>query len=268
MSGRETAALAEARRTVFAARAVAEAASVAARPDPSEGRCASCIVRETGICNALLCAELSRFRCIASRRVFAPGQQIHAADERPEFFGAIMSGVVKMTKILFDGRQQVVGLLLPGDSVGRVFGRKTPYFTEAVTRVELCCFPYAGFERMLEAFPGLKQRLLEQTLDELDTALDWMVLLGRKTAEERVASLLVMLARRSRIRRRGKHGAPACAQTLELHLKREEIADFLGLTYETVCRQLSLLQKRGLIQLAGRKRVRVPDLGALALLAG
>lgn len=235
------------------------------RMDEALGRCMSCIVRDMGICNGLLREELMCFRSIASRRVFAPGQQIHLADEKPDFFGAVVSGVVKMTKILFDGRQQVVGLLLPGDSVGRAFGRKTPYFAEAATQVELCCFPYAGFERMLEEFPGLKQRLLEQTLDELDSALDWMVLLGRKTAEERVASLLVMLATRSTVR---KDGAPARSQTLELHLKRGEIADFLGLTYETVSRQLSLLKKRGLIQLAGRRRVTVPDVAALAMVAG
>lgn len=232
------------------------------------GRCALCVVRKMGICNALLCDELIRFRTITSRKIFKPGQHIHLADEKPDFFGAVVSGVVKMTKILFDGRQQVVGLLLPGDSVGRVFGRKTPYFAEAATQVELCCFPYAGFERMLDEFSGLKQRLLEQTLDDLDSALDWMVLLGRKTAEERVASLLLMLAMRSAVHQGGDNNGSARSQTLDLHLKREEIADFLGLTYETVCRQLTVLKQRGLIQLAGRRRVVVPDVAALATAAG
>lgn len=231
------------------------------------GRCGSCVVRQTGICNALLTDELMQFRTIASRRKFAPGQQIHLADEKPEFFGAVVSGVVKLTKILFDGRQQVVGLLLPPDSVGRAFGRKAPCFAEAATEVELCCFPYAGFERMLDDFPGLKQRLLEQTLDDLDSALDWMVLLGRKTAKERVASLLLMLALRSTVAD-GEANDRGHAKVLDLHLKREEIADFLGLTYETVCRQITMLKKRGVIQLAGRRRVLVPDVDALARAAG
>lgn len=232
------------------------------------GRCASCVVRRKGICNALNCDELKQFRTIAGRRTFAPGQHIHLADEKPEFFSAVVSGVVKLTKVLFDGRQQVVGLLLPPDSVGRALGRKTPYFAQAATEVELCCFPYAGFERMLEDYPGLKQKLLEQTLDELDGALDWMVLLGRKTAEERVASLLVMLATRSAILDDSEETAPGSPQTLDLHLKREEIADFLGLTYETVCRQFAMLKKRGLIDLAGRRRVTVPDVDALGAAAG
>jgi len=221
-----------------------------------------------GLCKALNSDELRQFRTIASRRRFAPGQHILLADEKPEFFGAVVSGVVKLTKVLFDGRQQVVGLLLPPDSVGRVFGRKTPYFAEAATEVELCCFPYAGFERMLDDFPGLKQSLLDQTLDELDSALDWMVLLGRKTAEERVASLLLMLAMRATVHDDGKANAAASAHTLDLHLKREEIADFLGLTYETVCRQFSLLKKRNLIQLPGRRSVMVPNIEALARAAG
>lgn len=232
------------------------------------GRCTLCVVRQKGICNALVCDELKRFRTIASRRKFAAGQHIHLADEKPEFFAAVVSGVVKLTKVLFDGRQQVVGLLLPPDSVGRAFGRTTPYFAQAATDVELCCFPYAGFERMLEDFPGLKQRLLEQTLDKLDSALDWMVLLGRKTAEERVASLLLMLAQRSSLNGAGCATAAPQAQTLDLHLKREEIADFLGLTYETVCRQIALLKKRGVIHLSGRRRVMVPDIEALERAAG
>ena len=231
------------------------------------GRCGPCVVRHLGICSGLLCCELMRFQTIATRRKFAAGQLIHLADEPPEFFGAIVSGVVKLSKILFDGRQQVVGLLLPPDNVGRVFGRKSPCFAEAATDVELCCFPYSGFERMLYDFPGLKLRLMEQTLDELDTALDWMVLLGRKTAEERVASLLLMLAQRA------AQGSDCEADSsgpraLDLHLKREEIGDFLGLTYETVCRQMTKLKEQGLIVMNGRRRIVVPDVSVLAKAAG
>lgn len=232
------------------------------------GRCGPCVVRHAGICNALMDEELSRLKTIAARKFFPAGKQIHLADEKPQFFGAVISGVVKMTKILFDGRQQVVGLLLPGDSVGRALGRTTPFFAEAATDVELCCFPYAGFERMLEDCPALKQRLLEQTVDELDSALDWMVLLGRKTAEERVASLLLMLATRSALASDVTNGATERPHTLDLHLKRAEIADFLGLTYETVSRQLGSLKDRGLIQLVGRRRVVIPDVDALANAAG
>lgn len=231
------------------------------------GRCDSCVIRHKGICSALSKDELLRFRKIAHRRTFRPGEQILRGDERSKFCAAVYSGVVKLTKILFDGRQQVVGLMLPPDCLGRAFGKENPYFAEAATEVELCCFPYADFERKLDDFPGLKQRLLEQTLDELDSARDWMVLLGRKTAEERVASLLLMLARRASGVDCNGH-IPVRPMAIDLHLKRHEIADFLGLTYETVCRQITSLKRMGLIQQPSRRRFAIPDPKALARAAG
>lgn len=231
------------------------------------GRCHSCVIRRRGLCNALTQDELLRFRKIANRRVFEPGQNILQSDDDPDFFAAVITGVVKLTKVLFDGRQQVVDLLLPVDCLGQVFGRRSSYYAQAATVVELCCFPYSGFEQMLEDFPDLKQRFLEQTLDDLDSARDWMVLLGRKTAEERVASLLLMLATRSNFSEAGHNGA-ARPVALDLHLKRHEIADFLGLTYETVCRQFTALKKKGLIQQPSKRRFSIPDTQALARAAG
>jgi len=232
-----------------------------------QGRCYSCVIRRKGLCSALTQDELLRFRKIANGRVYKPGQNILQNDDEPDFFAAVITGVVKLTKVLFDGRQQVVDLLLPLDCLGQVFGRRSSFYAQAATEVELCCFPYSGFEQMLEEFPDLKQRFLEQTLDDLDSARDWMVLLGRKTAEERVASLLLMLATRSSFTEIEQNGiAPPIA--LDLHLKRHEIADFLGLTYETVCRQFTALNNKGLIQQPGKRRFSIPDTQALARAAG
>jgi CRP/FNR family transcriptional regulator len=231
------------------------------------GRCYSCVIRRKGLCNALTEDELLRFRRIANRRVYEPGQNILQSDDEPDFYAAVISGVVKLTKVLFDGRQQVVDLLLPVDCLGQVFGRRSSCYAQAATEVELCCFPYSGFEQMLEEFPDLKQRFLEQTLDELDSARDWMVLLGRKTAEERVASLLLMLATRSTFAE-ADHNGTALPIALDLHLKRHEIADFLGLTYETVCRQFTALKNKGLIQQPSKRCFSIPDTEALAKAAG
>lgn len=231
------------------------------------GRCGACSIRQSGLCNALSTDELVRFREIANLRAFPAGQRILLSDEKSEFFSAVFSGVVKVTKLLFDGRQQMVGLLMPPDCLGRVYGKTNTYFAEAATKVELCCFPRRRFEQMLDMFPNLKQRLLEQTLDELDSARDWMVLLGRKTAEERVASLFLALASRAEIDRQSD-AEDAQERLLELHLRRDEIADFLGMSYETVCRQITALQKQGLITRLGRRRFSVADLAALEQAAG
>lgn len=225
------------------------------------GHCQGCPVRLDGICSALDGTGLIRLRGISSRRTFRRGQHIHVAEEPQAFFGAIVSGAVKLIRILFDGRQQVVGLSLATDSVGRAFGRQSAYYAQAATDVELCCFAYPDFERMLGDVPSLKHRLLEQTLEDRDAALDWMVLLGRKSAQERVASFLLMLTERA------TSDGPA-RTAFDLPLRREEIADFLGLTYETVSRQFGLLKDRGLIGLSGRRHVTVLDIPALADAAG
>jgi len=120
---------------------------------------------------------------------------------------------------------------------------------------------------MLKDHSEMSQHLLEHSLDKLDTAHDWMVLLGRKTAEERVASLLYLLVTRSKLALVHDHGASRDTG-FELHLKREEMADFLGLTYETVIRQLKALYKKDIICLNGRREFSVPDLAALAKAAG
>src|SRR5690606_30284030 len=97
---------------------------------------------------------------------------------------------------LEDGRQQIVGLQFASDFVGRLFGGKAVYIAEAATQVELCCYGRSQFEGLLAEFPMMKQALLQRTLDELDAAREWMVLLGRKSASERVASFILMIAER------------------------------------------------------------------------
>ena len=183
------------------------------------------------------------------------------------FFAGVASGVVKLSKLLVDGRQQIVGLLFPPDFLGRVFAAHSPYSAEAATRVKLCCYRRSDFENMLRDHPGMKQHLFEHTLDKLDKAQDWMVLLGRKTAEERVASLLYLLATRSKLAPDGEQ-PEGFVKGFELHLKREEMADFLGLTYETVIRQIKALNNKSIIELSGRRKFAVPDLEALKAAAG
>lgn len=230
-------------------------------------RCRSCVIRRTGICSALSCEEVIRLSRIAHRRTYQPGQVILRSDDKPTFWAGVVTGVVKLTKLLVDGRQQIVDLLFPSDFVGRPFSRQTPYFAEAAVPTELCCFRIADFESMLDSHPEMKQHLFEHTLNKLDTARDWMVLLGRKTAEERVASLLYHLVTRAGLAR-ASDDRRVTVPGVELHLKREEMASFLGLTYETVIRQIKALDSQGIITLDSRREFSVSDLEALRLAAG
>lgn len=232
----------------------------------ARSRCATCSVRHKAVCGALNEAELANLNRIAHARRYQSGQLIMSDEEPTDFFANVISGVVKLEKTSADGRQQIVGLLFPPDFLGRAHSEKNHYFAEAATDVEICCFPHREFERMLAASPGLERRLFENTLSELDAARDWMFLLGRKTAEEKVASFLHMIA--CRAPSIGcHHTAVTDSVTFDLPLTRADIADFLGLTIETVSRQLSRLKKRSAIELPSSRTVRVQDLDELAKIA-
>jgi trans-2,3-dihydro-3-hydroxyanthranilate isomerase len=129
----------------------------------------------------------------------------------------------------------------------------------------MCCFRKKPFEDMMQSTPHIAQRLLEMTLDELDAAREWMLLLGRKTAREKIASLLAIIARRNASLQLKKADG---TMVFDLPLTREEMADYLGLTLETVSRQMSALRKDGLISLEGNRHVTVPDFEALLEVAG
>lgn len=227
------------------------------------GRCLTCIIKEKGLCNALTNEQLLRFKQIARKRVYEAGDIILYGEEKVSFVAGVVSGIVKMSKILIDGRQQIIGLLFPSDNLGRVFGQKNLYFAEAATKVELCCFEQTGFEEMLEDFPELKQRLLLQTLDDLDAAREWMTLLGRKTAKEKVASFFLLIARRTSIEKK----AHQSYDIFEMNLKRCEIGDYLGLTYETVCRQIRWLTENDITEWPSKRSFRVKDIHKLIEIA-
>src|SRR3546814_8942996 len=92
---------------------------------------------------------------------------------------------------LADGREQIVGVVFPSDFIGRPFGKESPYSVTAMTDGEVCIFNRKSFDEFASAHPDLQHKLLRRTLDELDRARHWMMLLGRKSAEEKVASFLL-----------------------------------------------------------------------------
>ena len=224
--------------------------------------CDACAVRHRAVCGALTDKEITRLNAIARFRRYARGQVILRDNEAPDYFGNIVAGVVKLTKSLADGRQQIVGLQFPPDFLGRPFRARNPYFAEAASEVTLCTFDRDQFERLVTELPGIERRLYEHTLDELDAAQDWMLLLGRKSAGEKVASFLLMVAERTRLTGCGASTALDFTR-FELALSRSEIADFLGLTIETVSRQMSGLKRSGVLELVGTRTVNVPEIARL-----
>ncbi|KUO54407.1 MAG: transcriptional regulator [Alphaproteobacteria bacterium BRH_c36] len=233
--------------------------------------CANCAIRHRAVCGALNDEELAELGRIGRVRQFKAGDLILVDEEATTFFANIISGVIKLEKSSADGRQQIVGLVFAPDFLGRAFSKSNPYFAQAATDVEACTFPNTGFEQLLKKHPDLEHRLFENTLNELDSAREWMFVLGRKSAKEKVASFLYLIAKRqpligcshADLNPHGPHAA-----NFELPLTRADIADFLGLTIETVSRQLSNLKRQGTIQLLSGREVLVPDLRHLQSMAG
>ncbi len=193
-------------------------------------------------------------------RSYEAGQPVLWAGDRMEFVASVVKGIATLSQTMEDGRTQMVGLLLPSDFIGRPGREAAPFDVVAVSDLTICAFRKRPFEQLMASSPTIQRRLLEMTLDELDSAREWMLVLGRKTAREKIASLLTILARRDASL--GKQ-VPANGMVFELPLTREAMADYLGLTLETVSRQISALRKSGIIILEGKRKVIIPQLETL-----
>ncbi|KNG95243.1 transcriptional regulator FnrL [Pseudaestuariivita atlantica] len=218
--------------------------------------CGKCPIRHRAICARCDDEEMELLEKTKSYVTFEAGQTIVWRGDTLKYFSSVVLGIASLSRTLEDGRTQMVGLLLPSDFIGRP-GRETVDFdVTAVTDVTLCRFERKPFERLVEDLPHLSHRVMEMALDELSAAREWMVLLGRKTAREKIATFIEMIVRRDTV---PTHDAPRHV----LPLTREEIANFLGLTIETVSRQLSLMKKDGIITFSDRRSFVINDLAAL-----
>lgn len=227
--------------------------------------CSDCPIRHRAVCARCDSEELEQLEAIKYYRSFEAGQTIIWSGDKMDFVGSVVSGIATLTQTMEDGRTQMVGLLLPSDFVGRPGREGAAYDVVATTDIVMCCFRRKPFEQLMDATPHIAHRLLEMTLDELDAAREWMLVLGRKTAREKIASLLSIIGRRDASL--GSTGSPG-PMVFDLPLTREAMADYLGLTLETVSRQMSALKKDGVIRLDGKRHVTVPDMGRLMEEAG
>jgi CRP/FNR family transcriptional regulator len=236
------------------------------KPAPAgaaDNPCAACNVRMLSVCDALDEADLPRLAAISSSVSVLPHETLAAEGEPADHLFNLTDGAVKLYKLLPDGRQQVTGFLFAGDFLGLAASGRYAYSAESLTRTTYCRFDRRRLERLLDDFPRMERRLLGIASNELAAAQDQMLLLGRKTAREKLATFLVALARRM-----NRTGGPD--QPLELPMTRTDIADYLGLTIETVSRTFSQFRKEKLIALPAVERVVLLDsarLGELAALA-
>ncbi|MEM7067428.1 MAG: Crp/Fnr family transcriptional regulator [Pseudomonadota bacterium] len=225
--------------------------------------CRSCEARHGGICGALNPEQLLELSRHTKRTAHSKDADLDATSQDPATYSNILGGVVKLMKLMPDGRQQIVGLQFAPDFLGRPFSTSSDIVAEAATEVRLCSFPKTVVEKFIRETPEMEHRLHVQHMRELDEAREWMLTLGRKNALEKVASFISMLV--SHID--PDHIGETSQIEITLPLKRADIADFLGLTIETVSRQVTNLRKKGVISVTDRKSILVTDTHQLELIA-
>ena len=188
----------------------------------------------------------------------APGQTIVLEDEPCTHSYRVLAGAVRLYKSTVDGRRQLIDFLIQGECFG-LLGARYTYSVEAITGATLVRTSRAALASAVREQPGMAERLVERAATELARAHEQMLLLGRKNASEKVAALLLDLARRL--------GADVARPTFRLPISRQEMADQLGLTVETVSRTMTRLRQNGLIALPTSHDVvlrRPTELAALA----
>lgn len=232
--------------------------------------CDTCLVRNRAICSVLETAELAALNRIGRTRTIAAGQALMWEGDDSLMVANVIDGVLKLSTGTGDGREQIVGIVYPADFIGRPFGPRSNQTVTALTDARVCTFSRRDFDSFAREHPELEHKLLQRTLTELDRARHWMLLLGRKSATEKVASFLLEMADRL---------APQGCEHISfeevekparftLPFGRQQIADVLGLTIETVSRQFTRLKNDGIIDLPGRRDILIVDRDMLVDLAG
>ncbi len=210
------------------------------------------------VCRGLGREAASNIMAITSLQKKAAGETIFWEGDAADSVFEVIKGTLRLHKLLPDGRRQVTGFLCAGHLVGLAPEGTWVYTAEAITDVTLCRYRRSAFERLIDTVPGFARRVLTVTSHELRVAQDQMLLLGRKTAAERVASFLLLMADQQ---------GEGSATEISVPMGRNDIADYLGLTVETVCRTLSQLKRNELIDLPTHGRIVIRDRDALEELA-
>lgn len=221
--------------------------------------CYDCAVREIAVCGSLDSAALRAFKAIGPTVDYQAGETILFESDQASSVYSLRSGLVRLSKLLPDGRRQIAGFLFAGDFLGITMEEEHAFTAEAIAPTSMCRYPRARFDDFVAQHPGLERRLYAVAAHELAAARQQLVLLGRKTATERVSSFLLMLSGRCSLLDPGA--------MIDLPVSRMDMADYLGLRIETISREISALKAARVIQLTERQTFRIIDRQRLEQLA-
>lgn len=223
-------------------------------------RCRDCISRRDGFCAGLSAAELSKIHPYVVRRSLPAGEEIMRQGTVNSSYVHVLDGTVKLVAALEEGSEQIVGLRFAGDFIGQRFSQEVSYTAEAATAVEYCRVPKPELDALADSSRPVAHLMHRLVSEELQETRELMLTLAKRDARQRVAALLYRIGRRQ---------SPGTGPTrLELPLSRAEIGNYLGLTVETISRQLSGLKRAGLITIERKTRVTIRNMERLAEAAG
>jgi CRP/FNR family nitrogen fixation transcriptional regulator len=194
---------------------------------------------------------------MGARMRYPRNAEIFGEDEPASFIYKVVSGVVRFSKLMSDGRRQISAFYLPGDVFGAESDEVHLFSAEAVSDCEVLVVNRSAFLAEIARHPDLVSELWMQTMDHLRRAQHHMLLLGRKNAQERIAAFLIELAERM-----------SSTGELKLPMSRQDIADYLGLTIETVSRTLTQLERDGLIAIPVSRQIVLRNRAALGVMHG
>ncbi|HEY8380530.1 MAG TPA: helix-turn-helix domain-containing protein [Microvirga sp.] len=180
---------------------------------------------------------------LGSTRSFAKGEEIFIEGGRAAYFFKVVSGTVRTSKLLSDGRRQIDAFHLAGDIFGMESGEEHRFSAEAVDDAVVIAFRRCSLETLVASDGVLARQVVSAIMTSLERAQNHMLLLGRKSAMEKIASFLLDYSRR--LDDEGE---------IDLPMSRMDIADHLGLTIETVSRSLTQLERQGVIELPAHRR--------------
>ena len=189
------------------------------------------------------------------RMSFARDEEIFGQDEDADLVYRITHGAVRTTRLMSDGRRQIGEFYFAGELFGLEHGEVHKFSAEALSDCTVQVLKRSALRKLAQSDPGVERMVWEATARELERAQEHVLLLGRKTACERVASLLQRVADRF---------GPEAA---ELPMGRQDMADYLGLTIETVSRMLTQLQGEAIVAFRNTRRFEICKRGALEAIA-
>lgn len=224
-----------------------------------DARCTTCLGRWRSICAALPAEAIDDMASVGRLRKLRRGEVLSWEDDEAYDVGNVRDGALKLTASLRDGREQIVGVAWPGAFVGELVAERSAHRLTALTATTICLFRRSDLDALIARHPALARALLRSLSRDLDGARRSILSLGRKSAAERVASLLIDMRRTA---------VPDQTGIVPMPLNRQQMADLLGLTIETVSRKIRRFERAGIIQLVGTRLFRVLDDIGLARLAG